>query len=123
MLLPLPDMETDATRTRIDAAICRALRLPAIDSIRASYSDRNTHNSGHTTTDGSVTSNSPPTIDAHQPRQHLCLGCGTRLPFRVVYPERGAMHDAFWSHFYLTDDFAYERSFGKKLPQQCRSIH
>jgi hypothetical protein len=71
VLLPLPDMETDATRTRIDAAICRALRLPAIDSIRAGYSDRNTHNSGHTTTDGSVTSNSPPTIDAHQPRQHL----------------------------------------------------
>ena len=88
MLLPLPNMETDATRTRIDAAIYRALRLPAIDSIRASYSDRNTHNSGHTTTDGSATSNSPPTIDAHQPRQHLPVASDVApaFPFELFIP-------------------------------------
>jgi hypothetical protein len=34
MLLPLPQMGTDPTRMRIDAAICRALKLPSIDAIR-----------------------------------------------------------------------------------------
>jgi hypothetical protein len=45
----------------------------------------------------------------------------------VVYTERGAAHEMFWSHFSLTDDFAYNQSpFGSHwkqgLPQQCRSI-
>jgi len=44
----------------------------------------------------------------------------------VVYPEHSAAHEAFWSHFYLTDDFEYQTPFGKhwkqRLPQQCRSI-
>lgn len=44
----------------------------------------------------------------------------------VVYPEHSPAHEAFWSHFYLTDDFEYQTPFGKQwkqgLPQQCRSI-
>lgn len=32
--LPLPEMGTDATRARIDTSICKALDLPAIDSLR-----------------------------------------------------------------------------------------
>jgi hypothetical protein len=44
----------------------------------------------------------------------------------VVYPEHSAAHEAFWSHFYLTDDFEYQTPFGKhwkqELPPQCRSI-
>ncbi len=44
----------------------------------------------------------------------------------VVYPEHSAVHEAFWSHFYLTDDFEYQTAFDKHwkehIPQSCRSI-
>ena len=44
----------------------------------------------------------------------------------VVYPEHGAAHEVFWSHFYLTDEFEYQTSFGRRwkqnLPSQCKSI-
>lgn len=44
----------------------------------------------------------------------------------VVYPEHGAAHEAFWSHFYLTDDFEYQTVFDKhwkqRLPQPCDSL-
>lgn len=44
----------------------------------------------------------------------------------VVYPEHSAAHEAFWGHFYLTDDFEYETSFSNHwkqgLPSECRSI-
>lgn len=44
----------------------------------------------------------------------------------VVYPEHGAAHEAFWSHFYLTDDFEYQTIFDrlwkKRLPDRCRSL-
>ena len=44
----------------------------------------------------------------------------------VVYPEHSASHEAFWSHFYLTDDFEYQTAFTKhwneQLPRSCRSI-
>ena len=44
----------------------------------------------------------------------------------VVYPEHSAIHEGLWSHFYLTDDFEYQTSFGKhwekELPRQCRSV-
>lgn len=44
----------------------------------------------------------------------------------VVYPEHSAAHEAFWGHFYLTDDFEYvtlfDRYWKKNLPQECRDI-
>jgi hypothetical protein len=44
----------------------------------------------------------------------------------VVVPEHSAAHEAFWSHFYLTDDFEYQTAFNKhwkeRLPDVCRSI-
>jgi hypothetical protein len=44
----------------------------------------------------------------------------------VVYPENSAVHEAFWGHFYLTDDFEYQtvfyESWKEKLPNECRSI-
>ena len=42
----------------------------------------------------------------------------------VVYPEHSAAHEAFWSHFYLTDDFEYQtifdKSWRKRLPARWR---
>ena len=44
----------------------------------------------------------------------------------VVYPEHGAAHEAFWSHFYLSDDFEYQtifdKSWMKRLPDRCRNL-
>jgi hypothetical protein len=44
----------------------------------------------------------------------------------VVSTEHGAAHEAFWSHFYLTDDFEYQTNFDKgwkkELPSNCGSI-
>jgi hypothetical protein len=44
----------------------------------------------------------------------------------VVWPEYGAAHEAFWSHWYLTDTFEYQTGFDKHwrshLPVQCASI-
>jgi hypothetical protein len=44
----------------------------------------------------------------------------------IVYPEHSSVHEGFWSHFYLTDDFEYQTVFDKhwkeQLPQRCRSI-
>jgi hypothetical protein len=44
----------------------------------------------------------------------------------VVQPEYGAAHEAFWSHWYLTDAFEYQTIFDKSwrsdLPAQCTSI-
>lgn len=34
MLLPLPEMGIDPTRAKIDASVCKVLKLPAIDTIR-----------------------------------------------------------------------------------------
>jgi hypothetical protein len=44
----------------------------------------------------------------------------------VVLPEHSAVHEAVWSHFYLTDDFEYQTIFSKRwkanLPKECRTI-
>lgn len=44
----------------------------------------------------------------------------------VIYPEHSAAHEAFWSHFYLTDTFEYQTRFDKywkkRLPPQCRDL-
>src|SRR5580692_5170891 len=32
----------------------------------------------------------------------------------VVMPEHSAAHEGFWSHFYLTDDFEYQKTFSKQ---------
>ncbi len=44
----------------------------------------------------------------------------------LIYPEHSAAHEAFWKHFYLTDDFEYATAFDKHweraLPPQCRAV-